>query len=340
MSSGSPATARTTQSRHAVGLLDVAGGHQRVEGERRVAQPAEAVVPVAHAADELRQRRGGRGDDPAGRRVRERLERDQRALDLVGPPTRRRWSARPTRATTPSVARPSHGSIGSCIPPTTGARLSTKPSGRPREENSALAWKSCARRGTWPGARAGRGRPPPRPPRRSCASTASSARSRSAAHVASPSGTSHGCPPPREPRVGCGLHRHAVGDLATPSAVSKSVSSTGECGRYRLVGAANPPRRRIPPGPVVLVPEQTRETRCRVEPGQTTTIDRHRRPDQRGATQIADQPVILDRQRHRLPPGVPQFPSYPATVLRVASFGIRAMSFDREPYFATRPPTP
>ena len=61
----------------------VAGIHQREQRERGVAQPAEAVVPVADAAELLGQRRGRRRDDAAGRRVGERLERDQRAHDGV-----------------------------------------------------------------------------------------------------------------------------------------------------------------------------------------------------------------------------------------------------------------
>ena len=76
-------------------LLGVAGLHQRLQGERRVAQPAVPVVPVARAAQLLRQR-GRRGrDDAAGRRVGQRLEGEQRAHDgfavrtvvgaLVGP---------------------------------------------------------------------------------------------------------------------------------------------------------------------------------------------------------------------------------------------------------------
>lgn len=60
-------------------LLDVARADQRVERHRGVAQPAEAVVPVAHAAEIFRQRRGGGGDDAAGGGVGQRLQRDQRA---------------------------------------------------------------------------------------------------------------------------------------------------------------------------------------------------------------------------------------------------------------------
>ena len=67
------------------GLLDVAGSEEREQRQRRVAQPAVAVVPVADAADPLRQRRRRRGDDPAGRCVRERLQREQGATDGVVP---------------------------------------------------------------------------------------------------------------------------------------------------------------------------------------------------------------------------------------------------------------
>ncbi len=65
-------------------LVVEAGVHQREQREGGVAQPAEAVVPVADAAQLLGQRRGRRRHDPAGRPVGERLERDQRAHDRVG----------------------------------------------------------------------------------------------------------------------------------------------------------------------------------------------------------------------------------------------------------------
>ena len=47
------------------GLVGVAGVDQRLEGERGVAQPAVAVVPVALAAEVLGQRGRRGGDDPA-----------------------------------------------------------------------------------------------------------------------------------------------------------------------------------------------------------------------------------------------------------------------------------
>ena len=78
---------------------------ERGEGERGVAQPAVAVVPVAHAADPLGQRRGRRGDDAARRRVGQRLERDQGAQHDVGGLAVVRAARRPLVATTSSVSR-------------------------------------------------------------------------------------------------------------------------------------------------------------------------------------------------------------------------------------------
>ena len=92
-SSGRPATARSSQSRQARGLVRVARAvEQRESVKRRVAQPAVAVVPVPHAAERLGQRRRRRGDDPAGRRVGQRLERDERAQDGVARASRT-WHA-------------------------------------------------------------------------------------------------------------------------------------------------------------------------------------------------------------------------------------------------------
>jgi hypothetical protein len=55
-------------------LLVVAGVEHGEQRQRRVAEPAVAVVPVADAADVLRERGRRRGDDPARGRVRKRLE--------------------------------------------------------------------------------------------------------------------------------------------------------------------------------------------------------------------------------------------------------------------------
>ena len=54
---------------------------QRLERERRVADPRVPVVPVALPARGLGQRRGQRGDGRARRHVRQALDRERRALD-------------------------------------------------------------------------------------------------------------------------------------------------------------------------------------------------------------------------------------------------------------------
>ena len=61
----------------AQGFLGVAAVHQRQQREGGIAQPAEAVIPVARAAELFRQRGRGRGDNAAGRQIGQRLQRDQ-----------------------------------------------------------------------------------------------------------------------------------------------------------------------------------------------------------------------------------------------------------------------
>ena len=66
-------------------LLVEAERVQGPEAEGRVADPAEAVVPVAFPAGRLRQRGGRRGEDRPGRRVGEALEDEGRALQVDAP---------------------------------------------------------------------------------------------------------------------------------------------------------------------------------------------------------------------------------------------------------------
>ena len=68
-----------------VGLPVEAERCRAPQRERRVAHPAVAVVPVALAARRLRQRGRRRGDDRAGRRVGQPLQRQRRALQLRAP---------------------------------------------------------------------------------------------------------------------------------------------------------------------------------------------------------------------------------------------------------------
>ena len=105
-------------------LVEIAGVDQREQGEGRVAEPAEAIVPVAHAADLLGDRGRRRGDDPAGRPVGQRLEGQERADDglvLAGPVAVA--AARPgaasrrrRRGSTPSASRPAGGLLGRRMP--------------------------------------------------------------------------------------------------------------------------------------------------------------------------------------------------------------------------------
>ena len=65
----------------------VAAQQQGLQGERGVTQPGVAVVPVAHAAELFGQRRRRRRAHRAGRRVLQRLHRDERAHDVIAPLT-------------------------------------------------------------------------------------------------------------------------------------------------------------------------------------------------------------------------------------------------------------
>ena len=56
-----------------------------VNGEGGVAHPGVAVVPVAHPADLLRQPAGRRRHDRAGRRERQQLQHQRRAVDHLAP---------------------------------------------------------------------------------------------------------------------------------------------------------------------------------------------------------------------------------------------------------------
>lgn len=58
-------------------LVGVSGSKQRLEGERGVAEPAIAVVPVPHTPDLLGQGGRGRGDHSAGVLRSHRLQCDQ-----------------------------------------------------------------------------------------------------------------------------------------------------------------------------------------------------------------------------------------------------------------------
>ncbi len=61
--------------------------HQAIKSKAGIANPAKAVVPVAHPADLFRQARGRRRDDGPGRRVREQFQDQGRAINHFAPST-------------------------------------------------------------------------------------------------------------------------------------------------------------------------------------------------------------------------------------------------------------
>ena len=74
--------ARRSQPRQRLRRVGEAVVEQHLEGQRRVAQPDVPVVPVAHAAELLRQARRRGGDDAAGVLVGERPQHEQRPAHL------------------------------------------------------------------------------------------------------------------------------------------------------------------------------------------------------------------------------------------------------------------
>ncbi len=76
-------------------LGPIARAEQSVQRQRRVADPAEPVIPVADPAERFRQRGRRRRYDPAGRLVGQHFQRDQRAYDGLAPRPLQRAAARP-----------------------------------------------------------------------------------------------------------------------------------------------------------------------------------------------------------------------------------------------------
>ena len=92
------------------GLPLEAEREQAPERERRVPDPAVAVVPVPLAPRRLRQRCGRRGSDRAGRGEREALERERAAAEVRAPPVI--GEVAPGQPVLPVMGGPGHPLVG------------------------------------------------------------------------------------------------------------------------------------------------------------------------------------------------------------------------------------
>ena len=284
------------------GLGDEPGAGERLQGERGVAQPAVAVVPVAGAADLLRQARRRRGHDSAGGVVGERLEHDQRAADLALP-----------RAVVVALGHP----VG---PPGLGlvqGRVRLERLGRalPRavpgqHERHALALRHGELRvgGKVPPDQRGRRGQPGR------------VRPGHGDHLAvDPANPGHHLAVV-EPEPEHAVHRHRAGDaLDDPHDVRRlvtwrhavdhpdgAVRGLPERLQHERVAPVLPVRagaaggRREQPVPVLVVAEQRGEAGRRVEVRQAQPVDRPVPADQRRRVQVAQQRIVLDPATHHV----------------------------------------
>ncbi len=270
-------------------FLPVAAVHQRVESERRVANPAVAVVPVAHSAERLGQRRGRRGDDAAGRSIGEGLEGDQRSHHGVAPGPYLRTAAGPLAPGSVRVGESRGG-----VRRGRGRKVGWIPA---QDERHALAGPDRELRGRGE-ALAGSG------DRRAKRHSIGARDGRE--HAVEPANPGHGL---AVVEADDELHAHrnaAAQALDDPDDMRRLVSDRqevrdagGAFGGFplgledqRFVAIPAPRRplgalRREEPAPVAGVAEQPREARAGVEPRQAQPVDRAVQPDQGGGVRVA-----------------------------------------------------
>ena len=75
------------------GLFGKTDAKEGTDADAGIARPGVAVVPVAPASEQLRQRRGRRRDRRAGRRVSQQSQGDEAALNRVGKRPKTRQAA-------------------------------------------------------------------------------------------------------------------------------------------------------------------------------------------------------------------------------------------------------
>ena len=286
------------------GLLDVAGGHQRVEAERRIPDPAEPVVPVPDAAEELGQRRGGGGHDAAGGLVGQRLQRDQRPLDLVGPPAVVRGPRRPCSPPGLGLGHGGHriGRGGWCLPRRVPGEGEPDVFVCPHREvgpdplvldRHGLAAAEFNRLGS----RSGHDdRARPVDPR--ARSPVVEPRDAHGSHRHRPLEPSDEADEPGVPLA----YRHAVDDADRAVGGLEVGLEHERAGSVPTRGRRHLARRCDRPRSVLIGAQQAGEAGRGVEPGEAEPIDRSVPADDGRRLRVTDHGVVLERQRHVTPP--------------------------------------
>ncbi len=284
-------------------LLGGARLDQRVDGERGVAQPAVAVVPVALAAEVLRQRGRRRRHDAAGVDVGHQVQRQQGAAydvsvrdvgevepgdpgDLV---VDRLVDQRRMGTRCPEVRRQPRGRERQDVALADVEVVDVTVAGGLRQAGTAQ--DELVRPGHGGDRRLVTVLQPPADPRAGGAVL-------EAHHplVVHPHGAPHAGDPPHDvdPAV-AGGHHVEQGDHA-------GVGTERRLQRRRVLDVR--PRdlvvadRAQLPVPVLLVAEKCREAGGRVEAGEAQPVDRAVPPDQGCGAPVADHRVVLDRPAH------------------------------------------
>ena len=287
-----------------VRLVVVAEPQHRVERPARVAQPGEAVVPVAAAADPLRQRGGRRGDDRSRRREGEQLERQRAAGDGLRPGALVAEAPGPLRPEAPGELEPplrvlatgDHGRLAGGA----GQREHGALAGRQRElaADRTVVQLAVARAEETEHERLGPGLREP------AARATLDARLRPAVVEARLEG-----PPQRDRPVECFDLPHQLAHRRDPPAVAERHrvrhahaplgGGEGRLEDVRIVEVAplglERGGRLEPERAAALGVQDPREHRRRVEVRQAEPVDRAVPGDQRGGPPVADERVLADR---------------------------------------------
>jgi len=273
------------------------GRQQRLQRQHRVAQPAVAVIPVAHAADVLRQRCRRRCDHRTSRLVGHRLERDQRAQHRL--PIRALISAAPAPLSPPR--------LGSCERRVGILDRRSLLVGQMPGQHEALASSldrnklstHCAvldverqRSAQTERVRSGRNHDPVRGqlnPRHDRPVVRTQRQLHPHRHP-----TPHALHDPHQPRRPIAPFGHEV-DHAHPAVRSLEIALEHKRARPVTTRArAHLIRRGQQPATVPLMAHQCREARRRIKSRQTQPVDRPVTTDQSSGLQVTDQPIVLD----------------------------------------------